>query len=255
MRRREKFVITAIVLSLLLLGVLATPASWRSLAVAGLTVVSYLLSAWALSEDLQRHELLTLVPLPTLFTLAVSSFYFVLPVNLLNQVLLLTLYGIGMYALLLTGNIFSVAKGRSIQLLYAAQTVSLFFTLLISFLLSSTALSLNIPLWAVGLIIGTTHVPLVLLSIWSVRLHAGLEEEEWIVAALLIAIMLQLVFALALIPFATWVIALLIMSVLYIQLGLAQSYLRGRLFSRTVREYSLVAVFVTLLFIALFPGK
>lgn len=255
MRRREKFVIVAILLSILLFGVLMTPSYWRFLAIFGFGLISYLMSVWSLSEDLQYHELLTIIPLPTMYSLAVSSLYFVLPENIINRVLLLVFFGIGMYGLLLTGNIFSVAKGRTIQLLYAAQTVSIFFTLMISFVVTNTILSLNFPLWLVSLVIGVAHFPLVISSIWSVRLYPSLDVEEWLLSGLITVAIVQFVVALALIPFAAWVIGVLVMSILYIQLGLAQSYLRGRLFSRTLKEYSLVGIFVLSIFILLFPGK
>ena len=126
MRRREKFVIAAIVLSVFLFFVQYTSLEWRYWVMAGFMVISYLISLWCLSDDLQRHERITIVPLPALYAGAVGLFYFLLPESLISKVLVLVMFGIGMYALFLTSNIFSVAKGRTIQLLHAAHAIGFF---------------------------------------------------------------------------------------------------------------------------------
>jgi hypothetical protein len=54
-RRREKFVLAAIFLSLGLLSVQYVSLDWRYLAVGVFGVLSYFISAWALSDDLQKE--------------------------------------------------------------------------------------------------------------------------------------------------------------------------------------------------------
>lgn len=255
MRRREKFIITALGLGLVLLGVLLTPAVWRIWSLVVFTVITYFCVGWALSEDLQKNEFFTIIPLPTLYALAISSFYFVLPASTPKRVLFIVLFGIGMYALLLTGNIFSVAKGRTIQLLYAAQTIALFFTLLISFLATNTLFSLNLPFIITAGLVAAVHYPLIAMSIWSVQLRNHFEQSDWLLTGLLALAIFELSIALSFIPFPVWVVGLLVMSLLYIGLGVFQSYLKGRLFLKTIREYSLVTGVSILLFILLFPGK
>ena len=98
--------ITSVLLSLGLLGVQATVIDFRYLAVAVFAIFSYLMSTWALKDDLQFHERFTVVPFPVLYATSVSLFYFLLPENLLSKIAILFLFGIGMYALFLTSNIF-----------------------------------------------------------------------------------------------------------------------------------------------------
>ena len=255
MRRREKFIITSLLLGLALLGVLLIPAVWRIWSLIAFTILTYLSVSWALSEDLQKNEFLTIIPLPTLYALAICSFYFVLPASTPKRVLFIVLFGIGMYALLLTGNIFSVAKGRTIQLLYAAQTIALFFTLLISFLVTNTLFSFNLPFVVASGLVAVVHLPLIAMSIWTVQLRNHLDQTDWLLTALLTLAVFELSVALSFIPYPVWVIGLLIMSLLYIGLGVFQSYLKGRLFLKTIREYSLVTGVSILLFLLLFPGK
>lgn len=255
MRRREKFVLSAILLSLGLLGVQYVSLDFRYWAVSALALVAYGISGWALSDDLQRYEWLTVVPLPALYTLAVGLFYFLLPSGWVSRLVILGIFGVGMYALYLSCNIFSVAKGRTIQLLHAAHTIALFLTLITSVLFLNTLFSLQLPFWLNGLGVAVSHWPLVVISLWSIRLEPFVSREVLGLSTALSMILIELGLILSFFPFSVWHRSLFIMSVLYIGLGVLHSYLRGRLFSRTLTEFSLVSAFVFSVFVLLFPGK
>lgn len=255
MRRREKFVLSSALLSLLLLGVLLSPIAYRLGFVALFTLLTYGIASWALSDDLQRYERWTIVPFPAWYAAAVSAFYVVLPAHWSSRTVLLVLFGLGMYAILLTSNIFSVAKGRSIQLLYAAHASQLFFTLLISLLLTNTIFSFFLPFYWIVLLVGLVHLPLIFHSIWVTRLNYPVEKEEWQLTVLLTLMIMAVTMGLSFFPLSVWQYALLVMSVLYMGLGIMQNYLKGRLFSRTLREYAVVAGFTILMFFLIVPLK
>ncbi|MFZ1721105.1 MAG: hypothetical protein WAU07_01220 [Microgenomates group bacterium] len=255
MRRREKFVIAAVFLSIGLLGVQAITLDYRYLAVGIFTVITYLVSTWALSDDLQKHERITIVPFPSMYATAVSVFYFLLPSHMASKIAILFLFGVGMYGLFLTSNIFSVAKGRTIQLLHAAHAVGLLFTLLTSLLLSHTIFSLRFGFYWNALLIGLVHFPLIFMSVWSVNLEANLKKNDVIISLLLTTILMQIALVLSFFPFTIWYYALFIMSVLYLGLGVLHNLLKGRLFSKTLTEYSLVAGFIVVIFLVIFPLK
>ena len=255
MRRREKFVIAAILLSFGLLGVQLTALDFRYWAVLAFTLATYLVSSWALSDDLQRHERFTIVPFPALYAASISLFYFLLPPNLLSRVLLLVFFGVGMYALYLSANIFSVAKGRTIQLIHAAQAISLIITLVTSLLLSNTIFSLKFPFYLNGLFIGLVHFPLIFTSLWSVNLEQTIQKETMQLSVVLALVLLQFGCIISFFPLTVWYSSLFVMSLLYIGLGILQSALKGRLFSRTLTEYSLVALFIGVVFMLVVPFK
>lgn len=255
MRRREKFVIASIVLSLGLLALQYVSLDYRYLAVALFSLFTYPISAWVLSDDLQRHELLTIVPMPVFYAASVGLFYFLLPSNAISKILLLVLFGVGTYALFLTSNIYSVAKGRSIQLLHAAHAIGLWFTLFISLLFLNTIYSLKLPFWANGMLVGLSHFPLVFISLWSITLEPKIRAEIWQLTSLLTLLLMELSVILSFFPFTVWHTALFIMAFLYMGLGLSHNYMRGRLFQSTLNEFTLVAVFVIAVFVLLFPGK
>ncbi len=255
LRRREKFVLAAIFLSLGLAVVQHIRLEWRLVALACFTVVTYFTSALVLADDLQRHEWLTILPLPTLYAAAVGWFYFLLPNHFLSVIFILFLFGGGMYGIYLMSNIFSVAKGRTVQLLYAAHASSLIFTLLISFLMSSTIFSLHLPFYLIALAIGVIHFVLIFMVAWSVNLKNYQFKTELLLSFLLTWLVIELATALSFIPFEPWQFSLFIMTFLYISLGVLHSYLRGRLFQKTLKEYVLVAAFGLLVFLVVFPGK
>lgn len=255
MRRREKFVISSVLLSIGLLLVQWTALDYRYLAVGVFTLVSYLFSTWALSDDLQFHERLTIVPLPAMYSLATSLFYYLLPDSILSQVAILVLFGIGMYALYLTSNIFSVAKGRTIQLMHAAHAVGLLFTLITSLLLSNTIFSLRLPFYFTVLLIGLAHFPLIFMSLWVVRLENEVSERISVLAGVLTVGVMEITLALMFVPLSVWYNSLFVMSTLYIGLGIFHNHLKGRLFDRTMKEYALVATFVAVIYLFVFPLK
>lgn len=255
MRRREKFVISSILLSIGLLGIQYINLDWRYLAIGGLMIVSYFVAVWALSDDLSSYEWLTIVPLPALYAGSMGLFYFLLPTNLMTRVTVLLVFGVGMYALFLTSNIFSVAKGRTIQLVYAAHAVGLFFSLLTSLLFTNVIYSLKLPFYGNALLVALVHFPIILMSLWSIRLEDFISKELVSYSTLLTLVLLEFAAVISFLPLPVWHSSLFIMSFLYIGLGVLQSFLRGRLFKNTINEYSLVAIFMVILFVVLFPFK
>ena len=255
MRRREKFVITSILLSLGLVAIQFVGQDWRYLSIGALMIVSYFMSAWALSDDLQPHEWLTILPFPPMYAGAVGLFYFLLPENLVTRISVLLLFGVGMYALFLTSNIYSVAKGRNIQLLYAAHAIGLFFGLLTSLLFTNAIFSLRLPFYSNALLVGVVHWPIIFMSLWSMKLEDFINKEILAYTALFTLIIMEFVILMSFLPMQIWNSALFIMSFLYVGLGVLHSFLRGRLFKNTINEYSLVAVFMGILFMVLFPWK
>jgi hypothetical protein len=255
MRRREKFVLSAILLSLGLLSVQYISLDWRFVGVLIFSVLAYFVSAWALSDDLQKIEWITILPLPALYAGAVGAFYFLLPANLGSRIFNLVLFGVGMYALYLTSNIYSVAKGRTIQLLHAAHAIGLLFTLLTSLLFLNTIFSQHLPFYLNGLLVGLLHFPLIFLFLWSVNLEQRVDKQVTHVSWMFTLFLVELAIIFSFFPFSVWNVSLLIMTFLYIGLGILQSHFQNRLFQNTLNEYSWVAVFLGIVFVLLLPWK
>jgi hypothetical protein len=165
------------------------------------------------------------------------------------------LFGIGMYAIYLTSNIYSVAKGRTIQLLHAAHAIGFLFTLLTSLLFANTIFSLRLPFYVNGGLVALSHFPLVLSSLWAIRLDPHVRKELVMLTTLLTLLLMELAMIMSFMPHSVWYQALFIMSLLYLGVSIIRSFLAERLFMNAVTEYSLVAVFLFALFLLVFPTK
>ncbi len=218
--------------------------------VVGLSVGTYIVAAIALREDLRGVEFITLLTLPTLFTAAVSLFYFLLPQRLLTRLPIAALFAIGMYAILLTENIYNVAVERTIQLLRAAQSVGFVITLITAFFLFDALFSFRgnalINMGFAFLI----SFSLTLQSLWSMELNSRLSKEVLIGSGVVGWLLAQAALVLSFWPIGTTMEALFLTTIFYTFTGMAQQYLVGRLFAQTQKEFLAVLciVFVLVVF-------
>ena len=249
--KRVKFIISALFLSLGLIAIQLGNISWRYQAIALLALLTYLLSAWSLIEGLNGVEWLTVLILPTLFTAGVGLFYFLIPASWLARLPVIVLYGLGIYALLLTENIFSVAAIRTIQLLRSAQAVGFLLTLMVSFFLYDTILSFRLNPWFNFGLVTLVSFPLILQGLWYVDLEERIISKIWLYSFCLSLIVGEISLAFSFWPVSVIVGSLALTSAVYITLGLAQHQLSERLFQKTINEYLgvgmavLVAIFLT----------
>jgi len=237
MTKRRKLGLVAILLTLGILGVQSVEVESRYQAIGLLAGAAYALSVWAMLEDLKGIEWLTTLILPVLYPVAVALFYFLLPGRLLTRLSIISLFGLGMYALLLTENIFNVASIRTIQLLRAAHAVGFLLTLLVAFFLWDTLFSFRLAPWWNALGVGITSLPLILQGLWSVNLEDKISQEvvnnslglSWGLTSLALMISFW--------PVTITIASLFLVTALYVGLGLVQNRMTGRLFKKTVTEY------------------
>jgi hypothetical protein len=247
--KRQQFVGITMILTMLLTLTQLMPLDFRYPMVGALFVVSYFLCAFALREDLRGAEWATLLILPSFFTAAVALFYFLLPTRWLTRVPVAVLYAVGMYALLLTENIYNVAAARTIALLRAAHSVGFLLTLATYFLLVQTVLAYRWDGWANAFLIGAVTYPLTIQILWAMNLEpeVGKGVKDLTLVITIIAIELTWIFSFW--PVRTTIFALFLTTCFYGLAGMGQQYLAERLYKRTVWEFfGVVAiVFVILL--------
>lgn len=228
----------------MLIGIQYVPIDYRYVAIFGFFLVTYLVSAWALFEDLKGIEWLTILVSPSMYAAAIGLFYFLLPSNWLTRVVIMVFFGVGMYALYLTQNIFSVAAARTIQLLRAAHAVGFLLSILTVSLIYNTVFSLQWPFWTNGILVMLATEPILLSGLWSMKLEPKL-SSNLVKMSLGLSVMCGIVaMILSFLPVTVWVAALFLATVVYVTLGLLQHELNERLYSRTVTEYVVVGVLV-----------
>src|SRR3989344_5122032 len=257
MTKRQKFVISSLLLaSGFLMMQFFVVTSFRYQTIAGLTFLTAVFGVWSFWEGLGRNSTLLSFVLPTLFTLAVGLFYFLLPASWLSAVPILVLYTLGIYALFLTSNIYTVATARAIALLRTAHAFGFLLTLLTGFLLFDTLFSLKLGLLVNGVGSALISFPLLLQGFWSIDLERKLNYEVLFPAIAGALILAQIATALSFWPIFIPVAASSLTTVLYVVLGLGQAKLQQRLFVRTIKEYFLVGavVFLTMFLTARWAG-
>lgn len=242
--KRQQFVGATIILTMGLLFTQIVTGESRYVSVFLLALVTIGLSALVFRKDLKAMEWLTILTLPTMFTAAVSLFYFLLPVRWLTRLPVAFLYGIGMYALLLTENIYTVAADRTIALLRAAHSVGFLLTLFTYFLLTQTIMAFRLIAPVQMLLIGLITFFLVLQSVWSVELTETLSRRVWRISVAITAFLMQLVWIFSFLPTKTTLTALLFTTFFYSTVGMAQQYLVEKLYKKIVIEFFVVAAIV-----------
>jgi len=190
---------------------------------------------------------ITAIILLSFYTAAISFFYFLLPVRWLTRLPMAALYAIGYYAILLTENIFNIGTDKTIQLLRVARSVALLITLISLFLLFETVFSLHLhPFYSAGIVLGVSF-PLTLHSLWYMRLSNEFSRRLLFISFLLSLCLAETALVLGFWPIRSTMQALLLTTFFYFGVGITQQELIGRLFPRTLREFSLVALLVFLL--------
>ena len=173
MSKRKRFVITSALLSLGFIGIQLLENQFRFYAIGGLTLLTIILFYWSLKEGLGKDMTLLTLILPALFTAGVGSFGFSLPTSIFTRLPIIIFYGVGIYVLCLTSNIYTVAAIRTIALLRAAHGVGFVLTLVTSFLIYDAILSLRTLLPITWASVTMLSFPLFFQGLWS----ASLEKE------------------------------------------------------------------------------
>jgi hypothetical protein len=246
MRKRQKMVLAAVVLSAGFLAVSSSSLDLRYWLILGLSLATWLLTGWSLREGLSGWEWLTALLPSVLFTAAVALFYILLPESWLSRLAILLMFGLGQYALLLSGNIFSVAAIRTIALFRAASAVGFVMTLLTAFFLYNTILSFRLIFWQTGLAVVLASFLLLFSALWSVELENKISGKLLRYSGVLAVVMGYFAVAISFWPISVAVASLFFCTMLYVLMGVVQHHFVQRLFPRTIWEYVTVGTVVTI---------
>lgn len=244
--KEKRFVATSILLSLGFLGINFVGDSYRLLAILGLTISTLVLFIFSLWEGLGINSTLLSLILPPLFTLGVGIFWFLIPANLFVRLPVVVLFGIGIYTLCRTENIFTVSSFKTIPLFRAARWIGFILTFFTAFLLYNAIISIR-----ADILVTNIGVFLISLFIFLQGLWVSLIEKKDL--NLNKMFLYSFVFAIALTEVSVllyfWPVTVVVGSIflttgVYVLLGLGQAQLEARFFRQTVQEHLLVGVIV-----------
>ena len=256
LNKRQKIIITAGLLTIGLISTQLVDFNLRFKFIAGLGVLAYFLSLLSLWEGLNLTKAIILLILPTFYTLAVASFYFLLPVRWLTRLPVAILFGLTFYLLILAQNVFNVAAIRTIPLYRAASTAAFLFTLLSIFFIFNVVYAFNLPFYWNGMLIFAISFPLILQVLWQLKMEDRVAVATVAQSLILSLIMGEIALSLSFWPTLTTIWSLALASSLYVLLGLTTQVLRGRDNSRVIMEYLLIglAVFLVSFFVTSWSG-
>lgn len=249
MSKRRRFVVTSLLLSFGFVAVQFLTDQNRFWAIGLLGLATILLFIWSLFEGIGRNMTLLTLVLPTVFTLGVGTFWFLLPANIYARIPIVIFYGLGIYVLCLTMNIFTVSTIRTIALLRAARGVGFVLSLITSFLVFDAILSLRVQIYLLIPLVAVVSFLVLLQGFWSIVLEKEFVPEIFNLATVSTLVVVEIATALFFWPVTVVVGSLFLTVACYMMLGLGQAKLDGRLFSSTVREHLVVGVLV---FLAMF---
>lgn len=248
--KRQKLVFMTFVLTFFLIITQVVDESMRFQTVGFLTLLTIGLSVFALWGELSGIKYLLLLLLPVYFVAGASLFYFLLPVRWLTRLPFALAFGISVYLLMLTSNIYNVAAIRTIALLRAAHAVGLLFSLLSAFFLANVLFSLHLPFYLI--VAGTLVItfPLYLVGLWSYELEEFVSQRDLAYASAFALISAQIALVLSFWPVAPINGALALATVMYVLLGLGQLEFGEKLKGRVVMEHLAVALVVFIAILA-----
>ena len=249
MSKRRKFVITSILLCLGFIGIQLINDQNRFWAIGILSGLTFFLFLWALWEGLGKNMTLLTLVLPVIFTAGVGIFWFLLPANIYTRIPIVIFYGIGIYVLCLTMNIFSVAAVRTIALLRAARGVGFVLSLVTSFLVFDTVLSLKTAIYILVPLVLLVSFPLYFQGFWMVNLEKEFSSKIFLLSLVSALVTAEVALLLFFWPVSIVVGSLFLTVTFYVLLGLGQAEAEERLFPGIVREHLVVGAIV---FIAMF---
>lgn len=244
MTKRRKFLIASSVLSLGFVGIQFLDNPYKIYAIFVLSLATSVLFLWSLWEGIGKNSTLLTLILPAFFTAGVGVFWFLLPSNVFARLPMIIFYGLGIYALSLTMNVFTVSAVRTIALLRAARGVGFVLTLITLFLIYNAILSLKIPFWGSALSITALSFPLFLQGFWTIPLDKKISKDLLILSAISSLVVGEIAVSLFFWPTTLVVGSIFLTVAVYVLLGLGQAKLEQRLFSQTVKEYLLVGILV-----------
>jgi len=250
-KKRQRFLLTSLFLALGFVFIQALGETYRISGIILLSLATVLLFTWSLWEGLGKNATLLTLVLPPLFTLGVGFFWFLLPTSILARIPIVLFYSIGIYALSLTANIYTVSAVRTIALLRAAKGIGFVLTLVTSFLILDTVISMK-PTQVVGSIfVFMVSFPLFLQGLWTSSVDTLFDKSLLLMCAISSLVVTEIFAVLYFWPTTVIVGSLFLTTTMYILLGLSQARIEQRLFSQTVREYLTVGLLVLLgMFIA-----
>lgn len=248
--KRQKLTLMSFFLTIVLIATQTVSESLRYQVMAFLGLATALLAVFSLWGELSGIKYFLLLLLPVYFVMGASLFYFLIPVRWLTRLPFALLFGVSVYLLMLTSNIYNIAAIRTIALLRAAHAVGLLFTLISAFFLTNVLFSLHLAVYWIVPAVVAICMPLYLVSLWSYELEEYISRRVLLFAVVFTLVTVQIAAVVSFWPIVPINGALVVVTIMYVLLGLGQFVFGEKLKQRIVWEHlsvAIVVIFIVLL--------
>lgn len=251
LKKREKFVVAALFVTLLFLIQQFLDPNLREKQWYIMVAGSLLATIWSLWGSWEGVKIIPLLVLPTAFPLGLLYISTLIQTGLISTVLLSIILGFSLYCILLIENIYAVSTIRTIPLIRAAHTVGFLYTLITSLLLFHTIFSFHWSPWFNGGVAFLITLPLCLQSLWVIELEETISEAvlfRSFISALTVG---EIAISLGFWPANSAMKALFLTSFFYTVVGVFQHEMQDKMRGKYTKEYflfglgSLIIFFVT----------
>lgn len=242
--KRLRLVISTVILTLSMLFTTFFSLDAAIIFIPLLGIICYILTFFCILEDIEHIGWFGFFFMPIALTISLYLEYFLFPGRWLTRISFVGIYGISIYAILLTSNIFNVGVEKSLQLYRAAFSVNYFYQAFVAFLSMNFLFSLQQNAFINALGVGIISFLLAFQLFWSIRLKRFIEPEVLKYAMFAAYILAQSALVVSFVPLKSAVLSLFITSSYYSLIGLIYHYIDQRLFKETFREFIFVWLFV-----------
>lgn len=245
--KRQRFILMSFFLTVILITAQTVSEGARVQTIGVLAFFTVFLAMFSLWGELGGIKYLLLLLTPVYFVVGASLFYFLLPVRWLTRLPFALLFAVSVYLLMLTANIYNVAAIRTIALHRAARAVGMLFALVCAFFLVNVLLSLHLAYYLVVLGVVIIFGPLYLVQLWSNELEEFISRKLALFTSVFTLVTAQAAIIFAFWPLAPISAALILITIMYVLLGLGQFAYNQQFKVRYVYEYVGIALFVAII--------
>lgn len=242
--KRQKILIISLLLSTSLYFFPFANEGIRLWLLLGIILASYVFSVWSIFRDVSGFEFLTLFTLPTFLAASFAGFIFQFEPEDLTRLMLSITFGVVMYIILLSENIFNVSAERNIPLIRAANTVSYLGTLFVSFVIFSLLFGLGLDFWFFSIVVVVVSVFLFTQYLWKLELEKTPSPHITINSLVSGIVLGQIALSFSFWPLDPPKVGLALTAAVYVLLGILQHHMKDDLKRSTVLEYLFVAAVV-----------
>lgn len=214
-----------------------------------LFTASFLFTYFALLEDIEKLDWFGLFFTSVSLTIFFYLFYFLFPGRWLTRIPFIIVYGISLYAVLLSSNIFNVGVEKNLQLYRAAFSVNFFYLTFISFIIFNVLFSFKGLFLFNMLVVGAAGFLLSLHLFWSIKLDKKLDSVVVSYSLFVSIILMELAVLISFVPLRSTIASLFLTASFYSLGGVIYNYIDQKLFKETIREYAFVWSFVLIIMV------